>query len=81
MRGELDDGATARSFLQKLCVTLQAFRAIPRAETPHRSNMMMWSTSEKRVRDGRANKNVFLLCILGLLMLVVATAWLWHRSG
>jgi hypothetical protein len=40
----------------------------------------MWSTNEKKVHDLRANKNVFLLCILGLLMLVVATVWLWHWS-
>jgi len=40
----------------------------------------MLSANEKRVHDGRANKNVFLLCVLGLLALVVATAWLWQKS-
>ena len=40
----------------------------------------MLSANEKRVQDGRANKNVFLLGILVLLMLIVATAWLWGHS-
>jgi hypothetical protein len=41
----------------------------------------MLSANEKRAHDGRANKNVFLFCILGLLMVVVTTVWLWQRSS
>ena len=64
------------------CRTECDFTGLPRGvrRRPMGAMMMMWSTNEKRAHDGRANKNVFLLCILGLLMLVVATAWLWHRS-
>ena len=40
----------------------------------------MLSVNEKRVHDGRTNKNIFLLCILGLLLLVITTAWLWQRN-